>query len=191
MRKITKVLAIGAVVAAVGGVGLTAMAETSGPGFGRSLMHGHMGPGMMDMGGGPQARSFGDPAAHLDALKTQIGIKPEQAAAWDAYAKVVQDTAVQRQATRTTRDMNAIHGMSPEERSAFMTAQREQHEQAFGKVKAAAEALLPSLDDAQKAKAQTTLPGLATRGRAGTQQAGMPMMLHGMGMMQGPMGGPR
>ena len=189
MRKITKALAIGAVVAAVGGIGLAAMAETSGPGFGLPFMRGHMGSGMMGMTGGPQGRGFGDPAAHLAALKTELSIKPEQTAAWDSYAKAVQDTAAQMQAARGNMDMNAIHDLPPQDRSAFMTTQWDMHEQAFGKVKAAAEALLPSLDDAQKAKARTALPGLATRGPSGMQQAGMPMMRHGMGMMQGPMGG--
>jgi len=189
MRKFTKALAIGAIAAAVGGIGLTAMAETSGPGSGPAVMGGHMGSGMMGMTGGPRQHDFGDPAAHLAALKTDLGIRPEQAAAWDSYAKVVQDTATQMRAARGNMDMNAIHDMSPQDRSAFMTTRHEAHEQAFGTVKTAAEALLPSLDDAQKAKARTELPGLATRGPGGMRQAGMGMMGHGKGMMQGPMGG--
>jgi hypothetical protein len=182
MRKITKVLAIGGVVAAVGGIGLAAMAETSGPGFGPPFMRGHMGPGMMGPQSGPQAAGFAD----LAALKAELAIKPEQAAAWDAYVKVVRDTTAQMQAKM---DMNAMHGMSSQDRDAFMTTQRDQHDQAFGTVKSAAEALLPSLDDSQKAKARTSLPGLASRGPAMMQHAGMPLMGHGMGMMQGPMGG--
>jgi hypothetical protein len=59
MRKITKTLAVGTIVAAVGGIGLAAMAETSGPGFGRSSMHGHMGSGMMGMGPGMMGMSQG------------------------------------------------------------------------------------------------------------------------------------
>jgi hypothetical protein len=47
--------------------------------------------------------------------------------------------------------------------------------------------LLPSLDETQKAKAQTELPGLAARGPGGMRHAGMPMI--GGGMMMGPMGG--
>jgi hypothetical protein len=42
-------------------------------------------------------------------------------------------------------------------------------------VKAAAEALLPSLDETQKAKAQTELPGLAARGPGAMRHAGMPI----------------
>ncbi len=161
MRKVTKALMIGAVVAAVGGIGLTAMADTAAPGCGPAAMHGHLGAAM---GGGARGFGFGDPASHLAALKTEIGIKPEQTAVWDAYAKVVQDTATQMQAARAGMDRKAIQAMTPADRTAFMTSRREAHEQAFGKIKTAAEALLPTLDTAQQAKAQTELPGLATHG---------------------------
>ena len=184
MRKMTKALMIGAVVAAVGGAGLTAMAETGAPGCGPGAMQGHMGYGMRGMGGGAREFGFGDPAAHLAALKTEIGIKPEQGAAWDAYAKIVRDTAAQMRATRAGMDMKTIQAMSPEDRTAFISRQREAHEAAFGNVKTAAEALLPTLDAAQKAKAETSLPGLVTRGEGGMQRAGMQMMRHGMGMMR-------
>ena len=72
-----------------------------------------------------------------------------------------------------------------------MSDQMDQHEQAFGKVKAAAEALLPSLDDAQKAKAQDGTAG--PRGTRPWRHAarGYADDRHGMGMMMGPMGGPR
>ena len=90
---------IGTILLAVGGIGGAAMAETTGPGFDPPFMHGlmgqAMGPGMMWMRGGAQGQGFGDPAARLTALKTDLGIRPEQASAWDAYAKVVQDTATQ------------------------------------------------------------------------------------------------
>ncbi len=192
MRKITKAIAISAFVAAIAGVGITAMAQTAVPGTG--FMRGHMaqgmmgmgqgmGQGMMGMGNGSQRAGFGDPAAHLAALKTELGITPAQANAWDAYTKAVQDATGQMRATMAKVDMKTIHNMSPQDRTAFMTSQREQHVQTFAKVKTAAEALLPTLDDAQKAKAQTVLPGLTTGGPGG--MAGM----GGMGMMQGRMGG--
>ena len=95
MRKITKALAIGAVVAAVGGIGLAALAETSGPGFGRSLharTHGARHDGHGRRAAGAQLRRS---CRAPRRVENAIGIKPEQAAAWDAYAKVVQDTAVQ------------------------------------------------------------------------------------------------
>ena len=187
MRKLTTALAIGAIIAAAGGIGLVARAETSGPGYGPPFMHGHMGPSMMGMRGGPQANGFGDPSTHLAALKTDLGIKPEQAAAWDAYAKVVQDTAAQMRATRKGIDMGAVHSVSPQDRQALMTKMRDQHEQAFGPLKTAAQALLPSLDDAQKAKAKAELPGLAAHGPRMMQHAGMGLM-DGMPMMGGPIG---
>lgn len=185
MRKITKALTIGTIIAAVGGIGLGAMAQPFGSGYGPPFMGGHQGQGMMGRGG--QGWGFGGPAAHLTAVKTDLGIKPEQAAAWDAYAKVVQDTAAQMAANRATMDMDAIHAMPNKERAAFISNQMDLHDQAFAKVKAAAEALLPSLDDAQKAKAQTELPGLAARQPGGMRHAGIGMM--GGGMMMGPMGG--
>jgi hypothetical protein len=177
---------IGTVIAAVGGIGLGAMAQPSGPGYGPPCMDGHPGHGMM--GRGHEGRGFRDPAAHLAALKTELGIKPGQAAAWDAYAKVVQDTAEQMTANRAKMDMNAIHAMPNKERAAFISDQMDLHDQAFAKVKAAAEALLPSLDDAQKAKAQKELPGLAIHDHGGMRHAGMMPMMGG-GMMMGPMGG--
>ena len=67
MRKITKTLAIGTVIAAVGGIGLAAMARNVRAGIWSPFMHGHMGPWHDGHGGGPQASGFGDPAAHLAA----------------------------------------------------------------------------------------------------------------------------
>ena len=83
-------------------------------------------------------------------------------------------------------DPDAMHGTSPRDHSAFMTTRWAQHEQAFGKVKTAAEALLASLDDAQKAKARTTLPGLVSHDFATMRPNGMPMMRHGTGTIPGP-----
>jgi len=171
MRKITKTLMIATVIVAAGGIGLGAMAESSKPAYGPPCMDGHRGHGMMGHGWG-----FGGPATHLTALKTDLGIKPEQTAAWDAYAKVVRDTAAQFAVERATTDMDAIRAMPNKERAAFLSNQMDLHDQARANVKAAAQALLPSLDDAQKAKAQTELPGLATRGPGGMRHAGMRMM---------------
>lgn len=187
MRKLTKILAIGAVIAGAAGIGLVAKAETSGPGFGPPFMHGHMGPGMMGMRGGAQAHGFGDSSAHLATLKTDLGIKPEQAAAWDAYAKVVQDTAAQMQAMHKGIDMGPIHGIAPQDHQAFMTKMHDQREQTFSALKAAAQVLLPSLDDDQKVKAQTELPGLAAYAPRMMQHAGMGMMGR-TPMMGGPIG---
>ena len=67
--------------------------------------------------------------------------------------------------------------MSPQDRFAFVTKMREQGQKQFETVKTAANELLATLDDAQKAKAQQTLPGLAAFG---------PGTMHGAGM-----GGPQ
>jgi hypothetical protein len=181
MRNLTKALAIGTVLAAVGGIGVAAMAQTTGPGFGPGMMMGH---GMM---GGTQRQGFGNPAARLAAVKADFAITPQQNAAWDAYAKVVQDTATAMRASREKMNPDTIRAMSPQDRGTFLNAQWEQRDKAFASVKGAATTLLASLDDAQKAKANAELPGLAARGPMGMQQGDMPMMGHGMGM--GPMGG--
>jgi hypothetical protein len=138
------------------------------------------------VGRGGEGWGFGGPAAHLTAVKTDLGIKPDQAAAWDAYAKVVRDTAAQMAANRATTDMDAIRAMPNKERAAFISNQMDLHDQARATVKAAAEALLPSLDATQTAKAQTELPGLAVRGPGGMRHANMPV---GGGTTTGPMGG--
>ncbi len=96
MSKTTKTIGFLAGVAAVGLAGAYAFAQ-QGPGFGpgRTGMGPGMGPGMMMKGKGPMMGNFGDPASRLATLKTELGIKPEQAAAWDAYAKVVTATATE------------------------------------------------------------------------------------------------
>ncbi len=178
MRTITKVLGLGAVVAVVGTLGWHALAETP--------LHGGpngMGPGMMmGMGGphGPMAGRFADPAAHLAALKTELGITAVQEPAWDAYAKTVQETAAAMTAQHQGMDMNALHDMSGQDRQVFMAQMHEQHAEAFESVKAAAEKLLPALDDTQKTKAKEILPGLAEPGPAMIRHA-----MGGHGMMQG------
>ena len=124
MKNITKVLVIGTVLLAGGGIGVAAMAESTGPGFGPPFMCGlmgqAMGPGMVSMRGGAQAQGFGDPAARVTALKTELGIKPEQVSAWDAYAKVVQDTATRMRASHGKIDPDTVQAMPLKDRIAFM-----------------------------------------------------------------------
>lgn len=173
MRKITKILGVGAAVAVAGTIGWHAMAQAPG----HSGPHGMgMGPGMMmgmHRGHGPMAGGFADPAGHLASLKAELGITAPQQAAWDAYAKAVQETAAAMQARRQGMDMTAMHSMSDQDRQAFMTRMREQHEQAFQRVKAAAETLLTTLDNTQKTKAKEILPGLAAHGPGMMHHAGM------------------
>lgn len=124
--------------------------------------HGQMGPGMQGQRGpgfqgGPRFAAF-DPA-RLDTLKSELGITAEQEAAWSNYTKTVQDAATAMKTARTelTKDADKVR----QERFAARTKMREQAQAQFKTVKTAADELLAKLDDAQKAKAQQTLPGLA------------------------------
>jgi hypothetical protein len=194
MRKITKGLAIAAVVA-IGGVGLTAVAQPFGPGYGPmgygppGFMNGPRGPGMMRGWSGPAQLGFADPAAWLGTLKTDLSIRPEQTAAWDDYAKTVQESAAQMRALRGTTDFDTMRTMPWKDLQAFMGSRHDKQAQAYTAVKAAANKLLPVLDETQKTKAQTELPGLLQPGSRVAWQGGPPMMGRGMGMMFGPMGG--
>ena len=152
MRKISKAFVLGALIATMGGAGITAWAEMPGPGTQISQGQEHR-----------DGRR--DPAARLASLKSDLGIRPEQAASWDAYSKVVLDTVARMHAARGGVNRDAVKAMSPADRDAFMTKMHDQRTQARATVKAAAEALLPSLDEAQKAKAQAELPGLKAHER--------------------------
>ena len=181
MRKVSKGLAIAAAVVAIGGVGL-AVAQPAGPGFGPpGFMHGPGGPGMMHGMGGPGVGGPGmaDPAAHLAVLKTRLGIRPEQSAVWDAYAKAAQDDATRMRTLHDSVDVDALRAMSWQEHQAFMGRMHDQQAQSFKAVQAAATALLAALDDGQKTHA--LMPALLHT-RHGGMGGGM------MGMMGG---GPR
>lgn len=168
-----KALVIGAVAAAALLVGGWALAQSIGHGpgamrgmgwgmHGETTPHGQMGPGMrgqMGMHGGPGLTSF-DPA-RLDALKTELGITAAQEPAWTKYAKAVQDAATTMKTTRESVDPNTVSRLTPADRFAFMTKMREQAHKQFETVRTAADELLATLDDTQKAKAQQTLPGVA------------------------------
>lgn len=141
-------------------------------GMGPGMMSGH---GMMGEGGGPFGAAM-DPSSHLETLKTQLAITPEQDAAWMAYAKTVGETAT---AMRT-----AAEGASGGDRQAFFAKMQEQMQTSFGAVKAAADQLLASLDETQKAKAAQLLPGLAAGPAvigAGMGMGGHHAMRHGFG----------
>jgi hypothetical protein len=153
-----------------GGMGPGGMGP-GGPGGMRGMhgmmgpdMHGQMGPGMRGqmgpgaMHGGP---GFAFDPARLDTLKTELGIKPAQEQAWTKYTKAVQDATTTMKTTRESVNPDAISKLGPQERFAFATKMREQAQKLHETVIAAANELLATLDDAQKAKAQQTLPGLA------------------------------
>lgn len=109
-------------------------------------------------------------ATRLDTLKTQIGVKPEQEAAWTTYSTAVKEAADLFRTRRESMDHEAVQKLAPADRFAFVNAQRDQARQQFDKVSAAAKDFTATLDDAQKAKARD-LPGLSGpgAGRAGVE----------------------
>jgi hypothetical protein len=170
-----KALLIGAIATTALLTGGWALAQTAGhgPGGMGPGMHGKMGPGMHGQMGpgiggqmGPGAthggpgHAFADPA-RLDTLKTELGITAAQEPAWTKYTKAVQDAATTMKTAREGVNPETVSKLSPQDRLAFVTKIREQGQKQFETVKAAANELLTTLTDAQKAKAQTTLPGLA------------------------------
>jgi len=187
----TKVLVIGGIAATALLVGGWALADSlpRGPGgFGPPFMHGEgfggMGPGMMQrmgrgmgpgmfqnmhsgmgpgmMRGGP-GLAFAD-SAQIETLKKDLGITATQEPAWTKYAKVVQDAAATMKTAREGVDPESVSKMSPQDRFAFATKMREQGQKQFDTVHTAANELLATLDDGQKAKARDILPGLASFG---------------------------
>jgi len=166
MRKITRALTAATIAAAIGGGAIwinsgTAQAQPARMGAsqeaGQPMRVAHHGRGP---GGGPGAM-MGDPAEHLKRLKEEVGITDAQAAAWDAYAKVVTDTAERMRAARPDGSHYRFLEMSTADRLAELTKMRDLREQGHAQVKAAADALLPTLTDTQKVRALMTLPGLA------------------------------
>jgi hypothetical protein len=207
MSRTTKVLAATVAVAAVAAAGAYAFAQgydqgRMGMGHGGGMhgmgqgggMHG-MGPGtmkgMMGGGRGGMMGNQADPAARLDAIKAELAIKPEQAADWEAYAKVVTDIAAERREHREKIDRDAVRNMDPKDREAFRDQMMKQRDESFAKVRTAAQTLLAKLDDAQKQKARNTLPGLASAGSGDGFRQGMMGghgghgMGHGMGDRHG------
>ena len=123
---------------------------------GHGMMKG-MGPGMMH---GRAGMGLADPA-QLETLKTELQITASQEQAWGKYAKAVQDAAASMKTRRESVDPEAVRKMSPADRYAFVSKMREQAQERFGAVKAAADELLATLDATQKSKAEEILPGLA------------------------------
>jgi hypothetical protein len=146
------------------GKGPGMMMQHMGRGMGRGMGHGmmqHGGPGMGPgaMHGGPGS-TFADPT-QIDNLKSELGITPAQEAAWTKYATALQEAAAAMRTTREGVDPSTVSKLSPADRFAFVSNIREQAQRQFETVQTAANELLATLDDAQKAKAQEVLPGLA------------------------------
>ncbi|MFI4927936.1 MAG: Spy/CpxP family protein refolding chaperone, partial [Burkholderiales bacterium] len=121
------------------------------------FMHGN-GPGMMGRGGG-----YSGPAGYLDDLKAILGITAAEEAAWNAYADAVKSSAEQMQGVHQTM-YEAMGTATWQERRDMMNRMFDVRQEAFEKVHAAADKLLPSLDASQQQKAKTRLPGLAGPG---------------------------
>ena len=142
--------------------GMQGMHGQMGPGMHGQMgpgMHGQMGPGMH---GGPGFTQF-DPA-RIDTQKTELGITAAQEPAWTKYAKAVQDAATTMKTTREDINPDAVSKMTPQDRFAFVSKMREQGQKQSETVTTAANELLATLDDTQKAKARDILPGLASFG---------------------------
>jgi hypothetical protein len=140
-----------------------------GPGTGGMRGHGMGGHGMGGGGMGPHGMmrggpgAFADPAA-IEGLKTELGITPAQESAWTAYTKALREAATNLRTTHESIDRDAVFKMTPAERHAFMASMQEQRRQQFDAVKSAADALLATLDETQKAKAREVLPGAGAFG---------------------------
>ncbi|CDZ68154.1 Hypothetical protein NGAL_HAMBI2605_64380 [Neorhizobium galegae bv. orientalis] len=130
-----------------------------GPGMVHKMMGGRMGSGMTHgkMGGG---LAFAAPA-QVDALKADLGIKPEQEAAWIKYATALKDAAGAMTAAFQAAG-NDPEDANPQDQFVQMTKIRDLGHKQFEAVQTAANELLATLDDTQKAKAQDSLPGLAS-----------------------------
>ena len=197
-----KALAIGGIALTVALMGGWAVAQTANPhpgGFGPPFMQAQgaegMGPGMTEhmrkgMGHGMMGHGMGPhmmrgtpgpgfDAEDIDELKAELGITPAQELAWSKYVKVVQDATTAMQSPREGVDAQAVSKMSPADRFAFVSKRREQGEKQREAVKTAANELLATLDDAQKAAAADILPGLIPFGPAAMRGAGMGGPQHG------------
>ena len=150
------------------GMGHGMMGHGMGPGMMKGMGHG-MGPGMMHGAPGP---GFAD-AEDIDELKAELGITPAQELAWSKYVKVVQDATAAMKTTREGVDPQAVTKMSPADRFAFVSKRRAQGEKQLEAVKTAANELLATLDDTQKAAAADILPGLIPCGPTAMRGAGM------------------
>lgn len=152
--------------------------DAMGPGAMRQHMD-RMGPGMMQRGPsmmhqkgtgmghrmtqeGP-GLSLADPT-QIEGLRRELGITTAQEPAWNKYTKAIQDAAATMRTTREGVDPSVVSKMTPQDRYAFVTKMREQGQKQFDTVKTAADELLATLDDTQKAQARDTLSGLASFG---------------------------
>lgn len=142
MKIRNKALAAAALLAAAAAGGLALAESPRGAGMQGPCHHGAAWGGP----GGPGA-GLSLPA-RLAALQVELGITEEQSEAWTAYTASLEEGAA------------AMQEMRRESREAHR-ARRDEMRAHFETLKGAAETLLPSLDEAQQARAAEILPGLA------------------------------
>lgn len=162
LRRLTAVIPLASALILAAGV---AMADPSddgvaawncpmgGPSSGRG--HHGAGPGEGYGMGGYGMAGFADPA-RIDALKTRLAIRPDQEAAWAAYAQSLHDAA----ADWTRSDQTRIQTGSADW-PARMVEMRGRHLDNMRAMLAAAGSLAQGFDDTQRATAQWAMPGLA------------------------------
>ncbi|KGF68013.1 hypothetical protein LL06_19050 [Hoeflea sp. BAL378] len=149
-------------------------------GMGQMMMNGPYGRGPM-MGQGPMMGLGWDGMldridGRLAFMKTELGIRDDQSAEWDAFAAALRDNAeshngLMRSMMERFSDDDAANQTLPErlsEHESFMQARLEQ----IKEMRAAVEALYAVLDETQKKAANEIV---------------MPAMGMGMGMGMGPM----
>jgi len=177
MKTMTKLLGLGvaATIAATlgqaafadmpqrGGKGGAGMMHQMGDGNGRGQGYGRHGQQGQQGQQGRQGHGVLD-SSQIEALRIELGITDDQESSWDKYAKVLQENAEEVKSIRKNIDREAIRKMSPEDRRKFRSGMRKQGQERFETVKKAANELLEALDEAQKAKAVDTLPGLRKGG---------------------------
>jgi hypothetical protein len=118
------------------------------------------GPGMMGGGHGPGMMGGWNTKTYLDGLKTQLAITSKEGPAWNEYADTVSGVGEQMQGLHQTM-FQSMGTASWQERRNLMDQMFQARQQAFDTVHEAATKLMSALDPAQKAKAQSILPGLA------------------------------
>ena len=171
MRGFTRRMMITTSLGALAGV---AMAQPMGVGPGGA---GPSGVGMMSPGSGMMMRrgaappNFGDRAAYMAGIKAELGITAAQEDAWKTYAEFVNGTATQMQALHQSM-WEAMNTATWEERRDMMNRAFQARQQAFQTVHDAALALLSSLSERQKGKAEIILPGLARHRMGGRGMMG-------------------
>lgn len=151
-RPIARRVMFGTLAAAFVGASAVALAQPLG---GPGMMGGGRGGGGMMRGGAWTSETY------VASLKNELAITPAQEPAWKEYAETLDGVAEQMEGLHQTM-YDAMGTASWEERRDMMNTMFAARQQAFDQVHAAATKLLASLTPEQRAKAQDSLPGLAS-----------------------------